>query len=99
MNVLDIQERDHSLFCKTTYENCCRSLKNGDWIYPNDENAVSLSSNDSQPFYRTRRAQTVLLHRNKNQNYVNGIFECKIVYINNTTKRIYAGIYSNSTGK
>ena len=75
---------DDALFCITNLKNCCSSSPNsnharGLWIFPNQTNVPSKSSQTTS-FFRTRSSSSIILHRNSNHGYTNssGLYNCTI---------------------
>ena len=59
--VQDIGSGDDALMAVTSFEECCRTQRVGEFYYP-DGSQVGRNA-DSQPFYRNRETQLIRLHR------------------------------------
>ena len=100
----DIGEDDTALLCMTNLTACCQrndTGKNetalGNWFFPNGTKVPSNKSNQSWDFYIDRVEMVV--HLNRREGGVDGIYCCEIPDSTNITQTIYIGVFNASTGE
>ena len=100
----DIGEDDTALLCMTNLTACCQrndTGKNetalGNWFFPNGTKVPSNKSNRSWDFYIDRVEMVV--HLNRREGGVDGIYRCEIPDSTNITQTIYIGVFNASTGE
>ena len=102
MTLEDIGEGGDALLCMIEQPVCCQYLytgaiddDRGNWYFPNGTRINS--SGDSLDFNRTR--DQIVVHLNRRQVRVPGIYRCEIPNELNVTQNIYIGVYNASTGE
>ena len=70
----------NSLKCTTAYEPCCRSSRQGNFYYPNNDPVLiqSLALSSRQSFYRTRGSGSISLKRQSGDPPPLGRYRCEI---------------------
>jgi hypothetical protein len=92
---------DIPLLCVTDNTLCCGSGQTnnpaGEWLYPN---RTIVQINSGFELYRTRREQTIQLHRRSTLDGFNGgIFECEVMNAAEEQVFSYIGVYPSEGGK
>ena len=71
----------HSVRCHTDLSTCCsegQGIHRGDWIPPDSEESLPLSSDMSADIYQVQGPQRVILRRRNNADMPSGIYRCDI---------------------
>ena len=93
IDINDVGVEDTALICWSSLRHCCRSLRIGEWYYPNGT-AVP-TSGEGRDFYRNRGYYgEVRLNRRHNVVYPTGIYHCEIPDARSTTRVIHVGLIS-----
>jgi hypothetical protein len=90
----DIGEGLLALFCFTNQENCCESEADARWLFPN--NTVVDTSGG---LFGSRGLSMLSLNRQDGAMVENGLFRCEIPDVEGDIQTLYAGVYSEDTGK
>ena len=102
MTLEDIELGNDSLHCMTNLTACCQQPDTGknssvssNWFFPNKTRVPSKGTN--WDFYRARPGMVV--HLNRREGGVEGIYRCEINDSINVLQTIYIGVYNANTGK
>lgn len=80
--------------CLTNQLDCCRGVSDsGNWIFPNQTNVTSMST---EPIHQLYRNSTILLQRQRESQLESGIFHCDIMDRNGEDHHLYVGIYQEN---
>ena len=99
------EEGGVSVRCRTDLDTCCtgaQGIHRGDWIPPDGEEGMPLSSNTSAGIYQVQGAQRVILRRRNNADIPSGIYCCNIATIAvhddndivSVRESVYVGLYA-----
>ena len=94
----------HSVRCHTDLSTCCRGsegIHHGDWIPPDGEEGLPLSTDTSAGIYQIQGDRRVTLRRRNNADMPSGIYRCDIptdaVHDDNdisVRESVYVGLYA-----
>ena len=95
------EEGSHSVRCHTDLSTCCTGIHRGDWISPDSEEGLALSSDTSAGIYQVQGPQRVILRRRNNADMLSGIYRCDIPTIAvhdddgiSVRESVYVGLYA-----
>ena len=97
------EDSSDSVQCHTDLTTCCTSAQGshrGDWIPPDSEMSLPLSSGGSD-IYQFHGDQLVDLRRRNNADMPSGIYRCDIATnaVQDGTESVFVGLYYASDGK
>jgi hypothetical protein len=97
--LLGVGERDHALQCRTSRDECCRTLPNrfGDFYYPNGTQIFNERS--GYGFYRNRGQKVIHLNRREGVTSPAGTYRCEIPDADGEMKSIFINLIDRITGK
>ena len=85
-----------SVRCHTDLSTCCTETQGdhrGDWIPPDSEEGMPLSSNASAGIYQVQGRRRVILRRKNDAVMPSGIYRCDIP-TNDMRESVYVGLYA-----
>ena len=102
VTLADIGRDSAALLCFTSFFPCCRSEggnpSRGSWRFPDGHEIAFSSTSSDNIFSRSRRSNTVLLHRGESASEPIGVFTCTIPDDRGVDQEVLVGIYPPDAG-